>query len=89
MPEDPDERSARLTRAAHIRWASMPNHVERSISARAALQRRYEHLADPHHRMTPDDRAEAARQLRNADMAAMRWRKHKLARQRREAQTND
>ncbi|WP_395729486.1 hypothetical protein [Nakamurella sp.] len=66
MPAPPSERSLAASIAAHESWAHTPDRSARTAPARAALDAKFEALADPDGVLLPHERARRAEHLRRA-----------------------
>jgi len=65
------ERSLRARLAAHQSWANTSSPSERTSSARAAFDRRFENEVDPDHTLPADERARRAASARRAYFARL------------------
>lgn len=91
---DPVERSRLATIAANKRWAFEQDRTAATQAARDAQQRKREDEVDPEHKLSPEERAKRANNLRLAQMQRIALkgsraaaRKRTAAAQRRNTQT--
>ena len=70
-PRTPGERTIAASLAANARWAKVTDRTAATAAARAAQQRKREDAVDPHHELSPQERAKRAENLRRAQLQRM------------------
>jgi hypothetical protein len=76
------ERRLRSQIGAHTSWANTENRSERTRPAREGLEDKFVREADPDNKLTPPERAKAAKNLRSAHYARMSLKSAQVRRRR-------
>lgn len=81
----PEQRSQRARIAANTKWGKTADRTAATAPATRAWNAKFEQLADPDGRMTPEQRARAAESLKRAHFQRMAYRSAQVRRARKQA----